>query len=214
MQRILPLILAAFVLACAGPDMHDVGEEGSSVATQESALAYSFCGAPPFGCPAGYTAIAYQCTARCTALGVSCSPFGYNETFCYKPDPATGTISATPTNVRINLDVTTLGSTNVCWSVSNATTGEVWVAAAGLPETLFARAPSGCADAPWFHAGDNMVFRLYEGTAHTNVLASVNVTAEGYHGGTNPPPQCGPCQSGYSCFCGDRVCRREGTLCP
>ncbi|AFE06960.1 hypothetical protein COCOR_06504 [Corallococcus coralloides DSM 2259] len=201
MKHILPLMLAAIaVISCAGPDSED-----AVLASSESAASNTIvvCGL----CPPGYTKVSSTCSARCDSPEHPCLPRLGNESTCV-PN-ATGTISANPTNVRINLDVTTLGSTTICWSVSNATTGEVWVAAAGLPEALFTRAPSGCAVAPWFHAGDNMVFRLYEGTAHTKVLASVNVTAEGYHGGT-----CGPCQSGYSCFCGDRVCRREGTMCP
>ncbi|RKH42597.1 hypothetical protein D7Y23_30950 [Corallococcus sp. AB050B] len=173
MKHILPLMLAALALvSCAGPDVEDAALMSSESAASSTMVV---CG----GCSPGYTMVSSTCSARCDSPEHPCLPRLGNESTC-APN-ATGIITATPTNIRINLDVTTLGSTNVCWSVSNATTGEVWVAATGLPEALFTQAPSGCAVAPWFHAGDNMVFRLYGGTAHTKVLASVNVTAVGYH---------------------------------
>ncbi|RKH88310.1 hypothetical protein D7Y21_15240 [Corallococcus sp. AB045] len=215
MKRILSLMIATLALACSGPDMHDAGEEGgASLATQENAASYYVCGAPVFSCPSGYTILNQFCSAHCTTLGYSCSTWGYNETLCYKPDPITGTISATPTNVRINLDVTQTGTTNICFDVSGVSEGEVWLSVNNQSEVLFARGDNFCQAAPWITAGNTFAFKLYSGRAHTTLLATATVTGEGYHGGSNPPPQCGPCQSGYSCFCGDRVCRREGTLCP
>ncbi|RKH93384.1 hypothetical protein D7Y04_40920 [Corallococcus sp. AB038B] len=215
MKRILSLMIATLALACSGPDMHDAGEEGGeSLATQENAASYYVCGAPVFNCPSGYTILNQFCSAHCTTLGYSCATWGYNETLCYKPDPITGTISATPTNVRINLDVTQTGTTNVCFDVSGISEGEVWLSVNNQSEVLFARGDNFCQAAPWITAGNTFAFKLYSGRAHTTLLATATVTGEGYRGGTNPPPQCGPCQSGYSCFCGDRVCRREGTMCP
>lgn len=123
---------------------------------------------------------------------------------------ASGNISASPTTVRINLDRTNTGTTNVCWSVSGATTGEVWLSLNGQVEKLFARAPSGCQSATWITAGNVFEFRLYEGTAHTTLLNTATVIGEGYYGGTI----CSNCATGYSCFCGDNVCRRNGTFCP
>ncbi|RKH64645.1 hypothetical protein [Corallococcus aberystwythensis] len=207
MKRILPFILAAFALACSGPDFQEQ-EEATLGETTGAATAQTIftCGSPPI-CPLGYTQVGSACSDICLARGFECLPRGKNQALC-ELTPS-GTISASPTKVRINLDVTTTGSSNICWSVNNTSMAEVWVSSNGLPEALMGRAASACMNATWFHAGDNMVFRLYEGTAHTKLLGSVNVTAEGYHGGI-----CGPCATGYSCFCGDRVCRREGTLCP
>ncbi|RKH56769.1 hypothetical protein [Corallococcus llansteffanensis] len=122
---------------------------------------------------------------------------------------ASGSISANPTTVRINLDRTNTGTTNICWSVSGASTAEVWLSLNGQVEKLFARAPSGCQSATWITAGNVFEFRLYAETAHTTLLNTATVIGEGYHGGV-----CGPCAANYSCFCGDNVCRRNGTLCP
>jgi|GEM_PF-5481443 len=214
MKRILSLMIATLALACSGPDMHDAGEDSESLATQENAASQYICGAPVFSCPTGYVIHHQICSPSCTAMGHSCALFGYNETWCYKQDPIGGTISATPTNVRINLDVTQTGTTKICFEVRSISEGEVWVSVNNQPESLFARGNNFCQSAPWITAGNTFAFKLYAGRAHTSLLATATVTGEGYHGGTNPPPQCGPCQSGYSCFCGDYVCRREGTICP
>ncbi|CAM3661023.1 hypothetical protein G4177_15865 [Corallococcus sp. ZKHCc1 1396] len=118
MKRILPLILAAFAVACSGPDYRD------TEAPDDAALAF------------------HDGAATAQAL-------------------ASGTLSANPTTVRINLDRTSTGTTNVCWNVANASTGEVWLRLNGQPEELFARGPGACQFATWITAGNVFEFRLY-----------------------------------------------------
>ncbi|RKG93079.1 hypothetical protein [Corallococcus terminator] len=207
MKRILPLILAAFAVACAGPDFQDTeaSNDAVQVSSEEAALAQTIvvCGL----CPPGYTRVSSTCSTRCNPVEFPCLPRLGNESTC-APIPS-GTVTANPTTVRINTNVTTVGTTNVCWSVTNATTGEVWVSMNGQPESLMSRGPSGCVSVPWIYVGSSYDFRLYAETAHATLLNTVTVVGQAY-----TPPPCGPCATGYSCFCGDRVCRREGTLCP
>ncbi|WP_164001880.1 hypothetical protein [Pyxidicoccus caerfyrddinensis] len=93
---------------------------------------------------------------------------------------ATGTVTANPTAVWINTNVTSLGQTQICWQVNNASTGEVWVSDNGQSELLFTRASSGCEFAWWIQVGHTYSFRLYEGTAHSNLLSTVIVAGYGY----------------------------------
>jgi len=87
---------------------------------------------------------------------------------------ATGTISPNPCHLTIETGST--GTTTITWSTSGCQTAEVYVSMDGGSETLFARAASGSQNATWISAGHYYIFRLYEGTAHSNLLAWTNVT--------------------------------------
>lgn len=87
---------------------------------------------------------------------------------------ASGTISATPQLVIIPTGSNS-GSSTICWSVSGASTGEVWVSSNGGTEQLFARARSGCQVASWIQPNRSYQFTLYEGTAHSVALGSTSV---------------------------------------
>ncbi|MFY1825797.1 hypothetical protein ACN47A_07780 [Myxococcus fulvus] len=126
---------------------------------------------------------------------------------------AAGYVTATPSTVRINLDQTNTGTTNVCWNTTGTSTAEVWLSLNGQSEVLFARAPSGCADATWITAGNVFEFRLYSEMTHTTLLGFATVVGEGYRGGSEPngcPPSC---PAGRYCCPGERFCRPNNTSC-
>ena len=56
--------------------------------------------------------------------------------------------------------------------------GQVWASSDGGAETLFTEGPGGTVAADWILDAHKYVFKLYEGTAHSNVLESVTITAE------------------------------------
>ncbi|RKH48147.1 hypothetical protein D7X12_00770 [Corallococcus sicarius] len=95
---------------------------------------------------------------------------------------ASGTVSASPTDVWINTNATSIGSTQICWQVYQATVGEVWVSVDGQPELLFTQAQSGCEFAWWIQVGHHYDFRLYANTTHSQLLSTVTVTGYGYQG--------------------------------
>lgn len=68
------------------------------------------------------------------------------------------------------------GTTTISWNVGNGTTGQVYVSVNGAADTLFAEGASGSATASWITSGATYAFKLYGGTNHTTVAASVTVT--------------------------------------
>jgi hypothetical protein len=126
---------------------------------------------------------------------------------------ASGTISADPTDVWVNTNVTHIGSTQICWDVNYASSGEIWLSMDGQPEVLFAGGADGCQSADWIQVGHSYNFNLYEGTAHSNQLASVTVNGYGYQG-VAAAAACGPCNTGYACRCGMDFCYPVNRPCP
>jgi len=221
------LCFLAASVACVGSEeaekLADIEQGGATGAdTQDdvpasseevTAAAYRFdlCGWPPI-CPVGSRPMAIACDAACYVYyGYDCF-WGYNRVQCMTVD-ATGTISASPQTVSVPTGG--IGTTQICWDVNDVSTGEVWVSMDGAAESLFARDPNGCQDAPWIQVNHSYTFNLYAGTAHSAQLASVTVT--GVPGG-NPPPSpdvCDLCPAGYSCHCGRlEGCIRNTNLCP
>lgn len=95
----------------------------------------------------------YAGTAHATALGsVNVTRIPIGPGLAAAPNP-------TPNN-----------RTTITWNTGDGSWGEVWVSTDGGTELLFAGAPSGAADAPWIYA-PRYVFRLYQGTGHTTVIA-------------------------------------------
>jgi hypothetical protein len=91
-----------------------------------------------------------------------------------------GTILATP--ARLTLAPSVLGTTQITWSNSDSENTQIWVSTDGeQPETLFAEGQGGTQAAGWIEPGHYYLFKLYEGTAHTDLLAWTSVT-------TQPPP--------------------------
>jgi hypothetical protein len=190
----------------------DVPASSENFQTEVTTAGYRFdlCGWPPF-CPEGSRPMATTCDAACYVYyGYDCF-WGYNRVQCITVDP-TGTISASPTTVSVPTGG--IGTTRICWDVNDVSTGEVWVSMNGASESLFARDPNGCQDAPWIQANNSYTFSLYAGTAHSAQLASVTVT--GIPGGTPPPGPsvCDSCRPGYSCHCGPLAgCIRNTNQC-
>jgi hypothetical protein len=89
---------------------------------------------------------------------------------------ATGSIQGTPFHIVLEPDTT--GTSSITWSTSGATTAQIYVLNPGGQESLVATGPSGTVSAPWIVAGKSYVFRLYEGTAHSNLLAWTSVTTQ------------------------------------
>jgi len=89
---------------------------------------------------------------------------------------ATGSISASPQHLVTAKGQ--VGTTVVSWSTSGCSNAEVWVSCDGSAESLFARGPSGSQAAAWIVPWHWYVFRLYEGTSHTTLLAWTGVSSQ------------------------------------
>jgi hypothetical protein len=91
-----------------------------------------------------------------------------------------GTILATP--ARLTLAPGSLGTTQITWSNSDGENTQIWVSTDGeqpeQPEKLFAEGPGGTQAAAWIQPGHYYLFKLYEGIAHTNLLAWTGVTTQ------------------------------------
>ncbi|MHB9035523.1 MAG: hypothetical protein ACYC64_02570 [Armatimonadota bacterium] len=88
---------------------------------------------------------------------------------------ATGSIYATPQHLV--LDRGTLGSSTITWSTSGCPTAQVYVSMDGGAQSLMAAGVSGSSTPNWIQPEKVYVFYLYEGTAHTNLLAWTSVTS-------------------------------------
>jgi hypothetical protein len=90
------------------------------------------------------------------------------------PAPAKATITATPNPVPAG--TSKFGTTAIAWDTGDGRPGEVWVSTKGGPEQKFAGPrPKGTQEAPWIGRAVHE-FRLYAGTEHKELLASVKVT--------------------------------------
>jgi len=68
------------------------------------------------------------------------------------------------------------GTSTITWNTGDGSVGQVYVALGDNPEKLFADQTShGSNEAPWIGVGTTYIFRLYAGTEHKTVLASVKV---------------------------------------
>jgi hypothetical protein len=83
-------------------------------------------------------------------------------------------ISASPNPVPAGPEK--FGTTTITWDTGDGSIGEVYVSVNGKAEKLFAgNRRKGSLEAPWIGKGEHE-FRLYAGTEHKTVLASVMVT--------------------------------------
>ncbi|WP_266157986.1 hypothetical protein [Dyella silvatica] len=89
---------------------------------------------------------------------------------------ASGSISSSPSHLVIEKGA--LGSSTISWTTSGTADAQVYVSNPGGQETLMAQGASGSVSAPWIVSGQTYVFRLYEGTAHSNILAWSSVTTQ------------------------------------
>jgi hypothetical protein len=69
-----------------------------------------------------------------------------------------------------------LGATTITWDTGSDQSGEVYVSENGGPEKRFVAGSSGSHNVKWVRAGKRYEFRLYEGSAHSKMLANVLVT--------------------------------------
>ena len=84
----------------------------------------------------------------------------------------TDTIAAQPNPVPSGPG---LGRTKIWWATLTGGEAEVCVSQNGKPEQLFARGPSGLAEAPWIAAGSSYEFRLYSTDRPRRLLAKTVV---------------------------------------
>jgi hypothetical protein len=106
-------------------------------------------------------------------LVAACSNNSSTSTSAGSPAKSAATITATPNPVPAE---TVFGTSTISWDTGDGTIGQVYVAEGIGAEKLFADGqPRGSLDAPWIGAGATYVFRLYSGTEHKNLLASVKV---------------------------------------
>lgn len=103
---------------------------------------------------------------------------------------AAAALSASPNPVPISSGV---GPTTLAWNTGDGTPGQLWVSVDGGAEALFGQGASGSAAAPWIIPGSAYVFRLYQGSARSSVLAQITVaglasTAATLTASPNPVP--------------------------
>ena len=79
-----------------------------------------------------------------------------------------------------------LASTRVSWTTGDQTDGEVYVSRGAEPERLFAKGPSGSAEAAWIDRASTYEFKLYAMAPSKRLLASVTLTP------ALPPPMAAP----------------------
>ena len=91
-----------------------------------------------------------------------------SESFKLFPKASGPTISTNPPTTTV---APALGTTLVSWNTNNGTVGQVYVSINGEQEVLFAEGTSGSQSAPWLQQYKLYTFKLYQGTAHTEVLA-------------------------------------------
>ena len=84
----------------------------------------------------------------------------------------TDTIAADPNPVPSGPG---LGRTRISWATLAERDAEVWVSQDGRPEQLFARGPTGSAEANWIVNGSSYEFRLYSREQPRRVLAKTVV---------------------------------------
>jgi hypothetical protein len=195
------LFISLVVTNCT-PDT--LGEsEPESMGTVEQELIT--CGAL---CPPGYDFAGWACST-------SCPGYCYNAVYC-APTPVYATISADPQTVSVPPG--SVGTTRICWNTSGLNY-PVWITVSvnGASEALFTKESdrgSYCENAPWIQAGNSYEFRIR--TQQTGGTVLTSTTVYGVQGSPPPPPPdgCSSCRSGYSCFCGDGICRPNNTACP
>jgi hypothetical protein len=69
------------------------------------------------------------------------------------------------------------GITKITWNTGDESWGQVYLSDNGQPERMFIQGPEGSADAPWIGRG-TYEFRLYQGSEHKKLLATVKVTRD------------------------------------
>jgi len=88
---------------------------------------------------------------------------------------ASGSVYGSPHHLCIASG--SLGTTTIHWSTSGCQTAQVYVSMDGGGETLFAQGASGSSNATWIQPEHIYIFSLYEGTAHSNLLAWTSITS-------------------------------------
>lgn len=178
------------------------------VASNEQAL--TRCG---FSCPANYLMVGWTYSPFCPG-----QPPWWNAVECAF-NPPYYSISASPQTVVVPAG--TLGNTQLCWQTSG-TQYPLWITVShnGQPEQLYTRERDigrFCDTIPWIQGGSTYHFRIRTQQSGGSVLASTVV--QGIVGAPPPPPPpppdpCTQCPSGWSCRCGDNICRPNNTACP
>jgi hypothetical protein len=103
--------------------------------------------------------------------------------------PAQGPASLKASPFSVPLQSGQMGTTTISWDTGQPDSGEVYVSENNEPETLFSSGSTGSQDAPWIKPDHTYVFRLYAGSAHSQVLATVSLgnTSAGAGAAAAPP---------------------------
>jgi hypothetical protein len=91
------------------------------------------------------------------------------------PAATSASISASPNPVPAGNGN---GTTTIKWTTGDGSMGQIYVTSEPGEETLFAGAPEGSTDAPWIQSDKTYEFRLYAGSEHRKVLATIAVTRQ------------------------------------
>lgn len=119
--------------------------------------------------PASMVLAAVMCAINLAGCGKSEAPISSSTVSVGGPQ-----ISAAPNPVPAGSEK--FGKTTISWNTGDGSVGDVYVSTGGAPEKLFAgKRPKGSLEAAWIGKGE-YEFRLYAGTDHKKVLATVIVT--------------------------------------
>ena len=123
-----------------------------------------------------------ESTSTQTSTTASPTPNSSSATFA----PGVAGLQANPNPVPPSSP----GKTTISWQTGTADSGDVYVVDQN-GEKLFARGPSGSAEAPWITPGSTR-FRLYRGTEHSEVLAELTVHMDQLTSTQSAPPALSP----------------------
>lgn len=108
----------------------------------------------------------------CTSCNRSPSPSSENKDITASSEKASAaTISASPNPIPTGAK---LGTTTLTWD-THGDEGQVYVSENDGAEKLLASGATGSQSVDWIRAHTHYEFRLYEGSAHSKVLAQVEV---------------------------------------
>ena len=167
------LLVAILALAACSPEQSPASAAQTAAALRTPAAATArVTGAPPTLVPAG--ALATPQPQNSTAA----TPAGSSATLeprVSTPTPAPAAVVLTASPNPVPVEPGRLSNTTITWNTGRADGGEVYVSVNGGPEQLFAAGTAGAAAAPWISPDATYDFRLYAGSNHSQLLASITV---------------------------------------
>lgn len=214
------VLALVFFAACGGP----LGPEGShettatpeapasgDIQTQEHALRFACSGS----CNSNEVFNGYHCHTGCPGYGTCIQSGGWNSAICSPLPNIVASITAQPNTVYVPQG--TLGSANICWTLSELHDRKVWIKVSvngGGKQIFNGERDSGttCIVAPWIQGGNSYMFTVETNQSSDSVIA--NTTVAGVVSKPPPRPLPSGCPPNRDHHCGPRVCWPIALLCP